>query len=586
MLRNNNLKCLLVSDFNIDPLVYFLESGLEQDALKCTITPITQVQQALQDQRMECWRNKPEITFIWSQPFQQIPSFARFLCNNTFNYEKIKDEVSEFSNWIRMSSSISNLVFVASWTLSSYYRGLGIIDYKNSIGHHNTLMRMNLQLADEFHDCENIYILNSQQWISSVPDPEDDRMFYFGGIPFSRDLFKKAAGELKAAIHSIYGKTRKLLILDLDNTLWGGEIGDLGTDGIRLGGMDPVGRAFVDFQKHILTLKNRGILLAIASKNTENTALKVFDEHLEMILKKEDFVTWRINWDDKAQNIVEIATELNIGLQSVVFIDDNPMERTRVKEALPEVYVPDWQEEPIFYKKKLLQLSCFDKTTISEEDKKRTTFYLNDKKRNKMIKSNLSFKDWLQTLKLEVISEELSSNNITRAVQLLNKVNQFNLITRRMDKISFLEFGQKEETKVWCFYASDRIGEYGMVGLTSFEILDNRLQIRDFLLSCRAMGKGIEKTMLFLIASYAKFYQMEKINAQFISTEKNTPCKKFLSENGFYQFSGGFELLDLGSIKLPPYIQLKVKNFQFDDFAFTSPPPNQLEVEDYKSQNT
>ncbi len=585
MLKTNHLTSLLISDFNIDPLVHFLENSLGEPSLKCEIAPIDQVKQVLQDHTRDCWKKTPEITVIWSQPYQQIPSYAQFLCDTTFNYESIKKEVSEFSNYIRMAASISDIVFVPSWTLPSYYRGQGILDYKNSMGHYNTLMRMNLQLIDELEDCENIYILNTQQWISSVKEAEDERMWYLGRILFSRDLFREAANELKAGIQTIYGKTRKLLILDLDDTLWGGVIGDLGIDGIRLGGIDPVGQAFLDFQKHILTLKNRGILLAIASKNDEKTALEVFEKHLEMILKKEDFVTWRINWEDKAQNIVDMVTELNLGLQSVVFIDDNPVERTRVKEALPEVYVPDWPEDPIFYKKTLLQLRCFDKISIGEEDKNRTFFYQDDKKRKEMIKTALSLEDWLHTLNIKVTCEELSSHNLTRAVQLLNRVNQFNLITRRMDKTKFLEFIQKEEKKAWVFYASDRIGDYGMIGLTSFEIKNHHLKICDFLLSCRAMGRGIEKTMLYLLVSYGKANNLQKIIARFNSTAKNAPCEKFLHENGFKPTEEGFELKNFDSIHLPSYIQPEIKNFELENFVSTLPSYIQAEVKSSESEN-
>ncbi len=569
-MSTRQLTCLLISDFNIHPLVHFLEDAGIEPLLKCTVAAIGQVKQTLLDHTKGCWQEKPEITVIWSQPYLQIPSFAQFIVNNTCDYENIRKEIAEFSNYLRMAASLSSIVFIPSWTLPSYHRGRGILDYRNSIGIYNTLMRMNLQLADELQDCENIYILNSQQWMSALAEVEDDRMWYLGKIPYSRDLFCQAAQEIKAGVLSIYGKTRKLLILDLDNTLWGGEIGDLGIDGIRLGGIDPVGEAFLDFQRHVLALKNMGILLAIASKNNEQTALEVFEKHPEMVLKKHDFVTWRINWQDKAENIVDMAAELNLGLQSVVFIDDNPTERARVAEALPEVYVPDWPRDPTAYKRSLLQLRCFDKVQVSQEDLQRTELYLFEKKRKEIFQSVPSLDDWLHTLKLKVSIEELSPHNLSRAVQLLNRTNQFNLITRRMDKTEFLGFTEKKGNRVWIFYASDRIGDYGMIGLTSVTVKDHCLKLWDFLLSCRAMGRGIEKTMLYHIASFARANHVEKIVAQYISTAKNDPCANFLPENGFKPLGEEYELTSLESVKLPSFIQLQVEDPESESLYLVS----------------
>lgn len=560
-MTSTGLNCLLISDFTLDPLVHFLQrEDTTEPLLQCIVTPIDQVRQNLQNIAELYEDKKPLITIIWTQPDRQIPAFNQIFTECHIDTEKIRSEVSEFTDYLRMASAHSNIVFFPSWTLPSYYRGLGILDYKNSIGVYNTLVRMNLQLVDELHECENFYILNSQQWICSVAVAEDERMWYLGKIPFSRNLFNHAAHEIKAGIQAIYGQTKKLLVLDLDNTLWGGVLGELGIEGIRLGGLDPVGEAFVDFQKEILKLKKRGILLAIASKNEEDAVIEVFDKHPEMILKKNDFVTWRINWRDKAQNIVEIVTELNLGLQSVVFIDDNPSERARVVEALPEVYVPDWPREPIHYKRKLWQLRCFDTISLSREDTQRTVLYQNEHKRKIMLKSILSIEEWLHTLNLKLDCEELSDLTTERAVQFLNKVNQFNLITRRMGKTEFSEFSKKEKNKVWIFHASDRIGEYGMVGLVSIEIEADRIKIWDFIMSCRAMGRGIEKAMLYVVSSYAITNNKEKVVAHYQPTPKNVPCSKFLSENGFTASGEEFELTALTSVSLPSHIHVTKKD--------------------------
>ena len=171
---------------------------------------------------------------------------------------------------------------------------------------------------------------------------------------------REAAADIRAAFVGLRGAAKKLLVLDLDDTLWGGIVGDAGWENLRLGGHDPQGESFADFQRAIKNLKRRGVVLALVSKNEESVALEAIRNHPEMVLKEDDFVGWRINWTDKARNIAELATELNLGLQSVVFIDDNPVERARVREALPEVFVPEWPEDKLLYASAFGQLRCFD----------------------------------------------------------------------------------------------------------------------------------------------------------------------------------------------------------------------------------
>jgi len=181
-----------------------------------------------------------------------------------------------------------------------------------------------------------------------------------GKLAFGNEVFKEAVKHVKSSLRGIRGKARKIVILDLDDTLWGGIVGDLGWRDLNLGGHDPVGEAFVDFQKTLKSLLNRGIILGIVSKNEESVALDALQNHPEMVLRPDDFAGWKINWSDKAMNIVELVAELNLGLDAVVFIDDNPVERACVKETLPDVLVPEWPEDRMLYKKALLDLDCFN----------------------------------------------------------------------------------------------------------------------------------------------------------------------------------------------------------------------------------
>ena len=252
-------------------------------------------------------------------------------------------------------------VFVPTWIVGPYDGRLGLLDMDSRRGASLALMRMNTRLAENLQDDRRIYVLDASRWLAVHGEKSfSQRMWYMSKTPYSVELLKEAALEIKAATRALTGRAKKLLVVDLDDTLWGGVVGDLGWESLRLGGHDPMGEAFKDFQLALKALKRRGVLLGIVSKNEEQTALEALRLHPEMVLREDDFAGWRINWQDKAQSIVELAAELNLGLQAVVFLDDNPVERARVREALPEVLVPELPANPMEFKAALQQLRCFD----------------------------------------------------------------------------------------------------------------------------------------------------------------------------------------------------------------------------------
>src|SRR5439155_12335873 len=288
---------------------------------------------------------------------------------------------------------------------------------------------------------------------------------------------------------------------------WGGIVGDLGWQSIRLGGHDPIGEAFRDFQLGLKILKERGVLLGIVSKNEESTALEAIRSHPEMVLRQDDFAGWRINWEDKAQNIANLAAELNLGLQSVVFLDDNPVERARVREVLPDVLVPELPANPMEFKAALQQLRCFDTPVISSEDQTRTGMYVSERQRRAAQAHISSLDQWLESLQMEVVAEPLSETNLDRATQLFNKTNQMNLSTRRLTKEELWSWSRENGNSMLVFRVSDKFGDYGLVGIASFRLeagSQTDARIVDFILSCRVMGRKVEETMLHVLAVSAK----------------------------------------------------------------------------------
>jgi FkbH-like protein len=321
--------------------------------------------------------------------------------------------------------------------------------------------------------------------------------------------------------------------VDLDDTLWGGTVGEQGWQNLRLGGHDAQGEAFRDFQAALMALTRRGILLAIASKNEESVALEAIDCHPEMLLRAKDFVGWRINWTDKARNIADLTAELNLGLQSVVFIDNDPVERARVREGLPEVLVPDWPSDPLLYPKALLTLGCFDTPALTKTDADRTKMYAAERERDRHRAQVGSFEEWLKSLNMRVRADLLSPANITRAAQLFNRTNQMNLSTRRLTADELAKWATLEGRKVWAISVSDRFGDAGLTGVVSLELDEQSCRIVDFVLSCRVMGRKVENTMVHLVVAHARESGAQHVEAHYLQTQKNKPCLAFWEASGF-----------------------------------------------------
>jgi FkbH-like protein len=249
--------------------------------------------------------------------------------------------------------------------------------------------------------------------------------------------------------------------------------------------------------------------------------------HPEMVLRVEDFAGWRINWEDKAQNIIELLAELNLGPQSAVFIDDNPVERARVAESLPEVLVPEWPNDPLMYPSTLLSLRCFDVPSLSREDADRARMYLSETKRRELKRAVGSVEEWLARLSIRVRMDRLGEENLQRAAQLLNKTNQMNLSTRRMSETELLAWAKKQHHHLWTLRVSDKYGDAGLTGIVSMVARGHRAQLIDFILSCRVMGRHIEDVMTAAATDCARELGLEEVCAEYRPTPKNKPCLNY-----------------------------------------------------------
>lgn len=530
------LRGVIVSDFNAANFAGCLKNTEDLPEVEATPAPFGQVIPALLQANHPFWRDAQDFAVVWTQPQGVIRSFEQALKYQAIREERLLAEVDEYGSLLAGASGRTRSLFVPTWVIPATLREFGLLDLKPGVGLSHTLMRMNLRLAERCEKVSNIHLLNAQRWMELAGKRAwNPKLWYMGKIPFGNDVFIEAAREIKAGLRGLTGQSRKLILLDLDETLWGGVVGDVGWENLTLGGHDPVGEAFADFQRALKALTNRGILLGIVSKNEETVALEAIERHPEMVLRREDFVGWRINWRDKAENVVDLVKSTNLGLQSVVFIDDSPVERARVRETLPEVFVPEWPHDKLLCVSALQELLCFNPSAITEEDRERTRLYASEGQREELKRQVASLDEWLRTLGVTVRVEGLKEANLQRTAQLLNKTNQMNLTTRRMAEADLIKWVQEPEHRLWTFRVSDKFGDSGLTGIAGLEIGGRTGTIVDFVLSCRVMGRKVEETMLWIVTDYARSRGLDRVQARYIPTSKNKPCLEFWQASGFAQ---------------------------------------------------
>ncbi len=527
------LRLLCVGCSNYAPLRGLLR---EQDpALEWVEAPFGQVYPALLDAGHDAWRQPPDVCLVWTLPHRVSAGFAARLAGKAVPTEQILAEVDELAAAVRQAAGRARLAtLVLSWALPPDERGFGCGDWIAADGLAPTVARMNLRLAERLADVPSVSLLDFARCLTaSGRRAFDSKLWMLGKIPFGRGVFEEVAAEVLAAVGAAMGRTRKLLVLDLDDTLWGGIVGDDGWEQLQVGGASAVGEAYSAFQHEIQRLARRGVVLAVCSKNDEHVALEALDRHPEMVIRRGDLAAWRINWGDKAENIRALVAELNLGLAATVFIDDSPAERARVREALPEVLVPEWPADPARYASALRALRCFDTWRITEEDRTRAASYAAERQRREVRATAQTLDEWLGRLELEVEGRPLSSADLPRAAQLLNKTNQFNLTTRRMSERELAGLAEQPGVRVFTFRVRDRFGEYGLTGLASLRVDGDAARIEDFVLSCRVMGRGVEQQMLARLRDEALARGFTRLLARYVPTAKNGPCRSFLPDSGF-----------------------------------------------------
>ena len=525
--------------------------------------PFNQLEQQALDSVSGLYGWEPELVLIAALAADVVPQLtAGFGAMNTDEIDReigrAADRVRSLIEGIRGNTDAGILVFNLVARHRSAY-GLADASVENS--QTAAIQRLNGQLAGVCRDYPQAHIFDlaavaaetgSRHW-------EDARMGFVARMPISAEGQLLLGRSLARYCHAATHPPKKCLVLDLDNTLWGGVLGEDGQDGIELG-EDYPGNVYKDFQRRVLDLKNRGILLAAASKNDEADVLEVLDNHPDCLLRAKDFAAMQVHWGDKASSLLAISDELNIGLDSLVFFDDNPVEREWVRTQTPEVTVIDVPDNPLGYTEALDASGAFDALTISAEDRLRSGMYEKEHERGRLKKQVASAEEFLRQLEIRAEVGFVNPDILPRAAQLLAKTNQFNLTSRRHTAAALQGMIDNGAVALW-LRLSDRFGDSGLVGLgVGMPIEGGHWTIDTFLMSCRVLGREADTTLLSALSVEIQNRGGQVIHGEYLPTKKNGMVAEFYPSHGFRpadNAEGTWEWsLAGGSVPTPGFIDL------------------------------
>lgn len=505
-------------DWMIEPLILYLETlGIDVHAY---VGAFNTFALDMLDSDSPLARFQPEVVFLACTPFD-IGVWPK-RGNSLAEVERLADDACQ--SWLRFCESVhshSGCDVVVNNFPPLDTRPLGNLACKLPWDRNSFLCRVNLRLGERapsyvhFNDVDSLAsALGSDRWF-------DARLWRHAKQPVSFDCLIPYVQSAARVIGAIYGRSAKCLVLDLDNTLWGGVVGDDGVDGIAIGEGDGVSEAFKAFQEYVLCLKERGVMLAVCSKNDEANAKAPFLRRAEMPLKLDDFVAFKANWEPKPDNLRQIAAELNIGLDSMVFVDDNPAEREHVRRRLPQVRVLEITDDPADYPRLLDAAGWFETVAISTEDGQRTEQYQANAARQTLSDTLEDYSAYLAALQQKAVIRPFEEAWLDRITQLTNKSNQFNLTTRRLSRSEHEELARSPDVITAYVRVADRFGDNGLIGVFVGRIVNDELHIAQWLMSCRVLKRGVEQSLCNYIAARCRERGIQRLRGTYIPTEKN-----------------------------------------------------------------
>ena len=503
-----------------------------------------QIDRQIQDPTSELYSFSPEIVILFLSTHKLLGKFNKLPENEKANFAQ--SQIEQISNFYTLLQKRLNVKVICYNFNEIDDAVFGNFANKTNHSFLYQTRKLNFKLMEFAPGSQNFYVcdLSTIQNKLGHKNTFQPSIYVTTEMVLSIDSLPHIAQRTIDIINALDGRFKKCLILDLDNTLWGGIIGDDGLENIQIGSLG-IGKAFTEFQYWIKALKNRGIILAICSKNTESVAKEPFEKHPDMVLQLDDLSAFMANWENKANNIRRIQQILNIGFDSMVFLDDNPFERELVKTAIPEICVPDLPEDPAEYLEYLYSLNLFETISVSKADSERTKQYQTEAKRIALKQSFTNEADFLKSLNMEAIVEGLTPFNKPRIAQLTQRSNQFNLRTVRYTEADLDQLSATGQHSVFAFSLSDKLGNHGLISAIILKKENNNsLFIDTWLMSCRVLKRGMENFVLNTLVEFAQEKNYSTLKGEYIPTAKNEMVKDHYKSLGFKP-CGDFWILDL-----------------------------------------
>ena len=506
------------------------------------------------------YRFEPDVVLLCLRVEELDPDFANAFGETDADWPArmtVKaNEIASLVETLRANSKAQVLVQNLIAPVDAYW---GIYDAQLAGGQFHSAGVFNRVLADRLGNIAGAFVWDFCRFVQRKGYEQifDPKMFYLSKSPYKQRILPNLGDDLITHFLSMLGRIRKCVVLDLDNTLWGGVVGEDGIDGIRLGHAYP-GLCYREFQKNLLKLYHRGVILAINSKNNEADALRVIDEHPDMVLRREHFAAMQINWVDKASNLRALASTLNIGLDSMIMIDDSPAECELVRGSVPECEVVCLPQHPYLIPAVAERLPGIDNIRLTDEDRKKGTMYQAQAERARHAESFSNLDEFLASLELEVTIEEATPFSIPRIAQLSQKTNQFNVTTRRYTEADIAAMASSGDMLVYSVAVRDKFGDNGIVGVVIIRFDADECRIDTLLLSCRVIGRNVEASMVAHVAKEARSRGAKTLIGEFLPTTKNVPAADLFHRLGFEPVSDTLFSLKLAdhALEVPEYIRL------------------------------
>lgn len=531
------IKAAFLSSFTIDPLVDYII--VESAALDIRVDTYTggygQFNQQILDPDSELYKFSPDITVLMAEFSALVDNAGDSQAEASSIARQAVEQIKSLAEVYKDNHLgilvIANFMAPPQWPLHILTgRETSTIKCANDILQQTFADDPRVQICD-------LNMLAAYYGFSRAVSPE---MMSMARVPFSEGFMAILARKITSHFISFRGLTRKCLVLDCDNTLWGGIIGEDGIGGIALGPDSP-GREFVDFQKAILELYHQGVILAINSKNNLDDVMEVLRGHPHMLLKEKHFADIQANWNDKPSNMTEIAKELNIGIDSFVFLDDNPAERSMIRQMLPEVCTIDLPDNPCLYAQTLRQSNEFAKADLTPDDLKRGQIYAAQRQRSKAQKKCSNLNDFLKSLEMTTTIHKAKDADVKRISQLSQRTNQFNLTTKRYSESQITDMLADDSKYIYVLKLKDKFGDNGTVGLAIIAKDPANWQIDTFLMSCRVIGRGAEDALLNKILTDAASENISNVCAEYVRTAKNELVSGFWEKMGFEEIKSNVD---------------------------------------------